>query len=195
MIVGLALVGALAACSGPVASEMPGGSPAPTATVTVTASARANPTEPESDADPAAARDMEIGQMVSGLIRESDDTRKPVRERFLALIRHASLAPDGGSDRALTLTIDKVVWNEDFTDGGDEDPYLNPVVKWEKLQMPEAVVLIVPQAVPQPLTAAEFVDYVNDYGKGIDPEDVFRSPFAFYFAGDRPVALQERYIP
>ncbi len=55
--------------------------------------------------------------------------------------------------------------------------------------MPKVLTLVVPRAVPQWLTTAGFVSYVNDYGKGRDPGDVYLLPFIFYYVGDRPVAI------
>ena len=66
---------------------------------------------------------------------------------------------------------------------------------WETLQLPEVVVLGMDQANPRSLTTSEFVAYVNDYGKGQDPDDGFRLPFRFYYVGKTPVAVAEWYLP
>lgn len=196
MLSGVALAAVLVACSGPpvAGSPVPEKPPAPVATGT-TATTPSAPTSAEADADPAAARDTELGRQVEGLIAASISSRKPLEQRFLAVIRQARFDPDARWDRALTLTIDKVTWNDDFTDGGDEAPFLNPTVRWEKIRIPEVVVTIVPHAEPQVLTTAEFVSYINHYGEGMNSEDVFRLPFVFCYVGSTAVALQEHYVP
>lgn len=195
MLSGVALAAVLVACTGPVAGRpVTEKTPAPVATATTAATPSA-PTSAEADADPAAGRDTELGRQVEGLIAASISSRRPLEQRFLAVIRQARFDPDARWDRALTLTIDKVTWNEDFTDGGDEAPFLNPTVRWEKIRIPQVVVTIVPHAEPQVLTTAEFVSYINHYGEGMNSEDVFRLPFVFSYVGSAAVALQEHYIP
>ncbi len=195
MLSGVALAAVLVACTGPVAGRpVTEKTPAPVATATTAATPSA-PTSAEADTDPAAGRDAELGRQVEGLIAASISSRRPLEQRFLAVIRQARFDPDARWDRALTLTIDKVTWNEDFTDGGDEAPFLNPTVRWEKIRIPQVVVTIVPHAEPQVLTTAEFVSYINHYGEGMNSEDVFRLPFVFSYVGSAAVALQEHYIP
>ncbi|MFT4109001.1 hypothetical protein [Propionicimonas sp.] len=113
----------------------------------------------------------------------------------MALIRHASYNPDARWDRTLTLTIDKVVRSERYSDGNDEDPSLNPVAKWETLRMPEVVALYPPEGPARVLTTTEFVTYVNEDGNGQDPEDSYRTPWIFYDVGGRPAAVFEHDIP
>lgn len=195
MLSGVALAAVLVACTGPVAGRpVTEKTPAPVATATTAATPSA-PTSAEADTDPAAGRDAELGRQVEGLIAASISSRRPLEQRFLAVIRQARFDPDARWDRALTLTIDKVTWNEDFTDGGDEAPFLNPTVRWEKIRIPQVVVTIVPHAEPQVLTTAEFVSYINHYGEGMNSEDVFRLPFVFSYVGSTAVALQEHYLP
>ena len=196
MLSGVALAAVLVACSGPpvAGSPVPEQPSAPVATATTAATPSA-PTSAEADVDPAAGRDAELGRQVEGLIAASISSRRPLEQRFLAVIRQARFDPGARWDRALTLTIDKVTWNDDFTDGGDEAPFLNPTVRWEEIRVPEVVVTIVPHAEPQVLTTAEFVSYINHYGEGMNSEDVFRLPFVFCYVGSTAVALQEHYVP
>lgn len=196
---GAALAGVLAGCSGvqgeaPVA---PGESTIPTVamTVTTTATVTATATATATVTRGTGKRDRQVGQLVAKLIDTSDHDHKPVRQRYMALIRHASFDRHARWDRALTLTIDKVVWNDRYRDGGKADPYLNPTAQWETIQLPAVTTIVVPRAIPQALTTDEFVDYVNDYSKGRDPRYVYLPPFRFYGVGDRPVAIQEQYIP
>ena len=195
IILGIALAGALGACSGPVAIDVASGSPAPTATMTVTATATASATTTARATKGTAKRDRRIGQLVANLINASDDDRRPVRQRYLALIRHASFDPKARADGALTLTIDKVRWNDRYHDGGKAEPLLNPTQRWETIRIRAVAAIVVPRAVPQVLTTAEFVDYVNGHAQGLDAEYVYLPPFRFYYVGDRPVAIQEQYIP
>ena len=196
MLSGVALAAVLVACSGPpvAGSPVPEQPSAPVATATTAATPSA-PTSAEADVDPAAGRDAELGRQVEGLIAASISSRRPLEQRFLAVIRRARFDRGARWDRALTLTIDKVTWNDDFTDGGDEAPFLNPTVRWEEIRVPEVVVTIVPHAEPQVLTTAEFVSYINHYGEGMNSEDVFRLPFVFCYVGSTAVALQEHYVP
>jgi len=196
MLSGVALAAVLVSCSGPPVAGSPVrvNPPTPVATAT-TAATPSTPTSAEADADPASGRDTELGRRVEGLIDASVSSRRPLEQRFLAVIRHATFDPDARWDRALTLTIDKVTWNDDFTDGGEEAPFLNPTVRWEKIRIPEVVVTIVPHAEPQVLTTAEFVSYINHYGEGMNSADVFRAPFVFCYVGSTAVALQEHYVP
>jgi hypothetical protein len=181
----------LAACTAPP------GTPAPTATVTVTMPSQ--PPAPSNDADDEgnwqpSEPSFDPWQEAVWIFVKSEYSGKPVEQRYLAVIKDASY--DEKSD-SLAVSLDKVTWNSKYSDGNDEEPILNPVVKWETVDLGEVAVLVDAANGFQHLSRADFPALVKDDDTRAKSKDGagWRTPFGVWFVGTEPVALIERYVP
>lgn len=192
LLAALPLVLALAACTAPPAA------PAPVGTVTVTAVVSPSSTpslEPddEEDGQPPESS-FEPWQEAVWIFDRSQDSGKPVKQRYLAVIKEATYHE---SSDALTVTLDKVTWNSKYSDGNDEDPILNPRVTWETVDLGEVAVLVDAANGFQHLKRTQFPAYVreDDARARSKDGDGWRTPFGVWFVGNEPVALVEKYVP
>jgi len=118
-----------------------------------------------------------------------------VKERYSAVIKTVTYNKTSGDSPGLTVTLDKVTWNSKYSDGNDEDPVLNPVVKWETVHLGDVLVLVDPGNGFHKLPLADFPEYVKTSVDQAKSMDGFITPFSVYCVGDKPVALVEWYIP
>ncbi len=192
----LGAVLALAGCAvTPPSGALPA-APVPTVTVTTTASPTATPSDEPTDEEtdwqqPEPTFDPWLE--AAWIFANSSDSRKPVRDRYLAVIKSASYDENAGG--GLTATLDKVTWNSKYSDGNDEDPILNPVAKWETVHLGDVLVLVDAANGFRHVKLADFPAYVKDDDNHSKLRDGWRTPFLVYFIGDEPVALVERYVP
>jgi len=99
------------------------------------------------------------GKKLSGSSTSLRTAGKPVKQRYLAVIKEATYHENSG---ALTVTLDKVTWNPKYSDGNDEDPILNPVVKWETIKLGDVAVLVDAANGFQHLKRTDFPSFVRD---------------------------------
>ena len=172
--------------------------PAPVATVTVTAMVSPSPTPSQEPVDEddwqQPERPFEPWQEAVWIFGKSQDSGRPVKQRYLAAIRKATYHESSG---ALTVTLDKVTWNPKYRDGNNEDPILNPLVKWETVDLGDVAVLVDAANGFQHLNRTDFPAFVRDDDRRARSDDGagWRTPFNFWFIGNEPVALVERYVP
>ena len=174
--------------------------PAPIATVTVTVTATVSPSptpsqEPDDEEDwQQPEPSFEPWQEAVWIFDKSQDSGKPVKQRYLAVIKEATYHENSG---ALTVTLDKVTWNPKYSDGNDEDPILNPVVKWETIKLGDVAVLVDAANGFQHLKRTDFPSFVRDDDTRARSKDGagWRTPFNVLFVGNEPVALIEQYVP
>ncbi len=203
-VVSLLALTALAGCT----PDQPLTPPAPTVTVTLTPPA--TPTEhptnesTRSASEDAAARsageqtrdaDVRRWRLVADLLDSSDAAGKPVQARFSAVIRDVSYSADAASEHSVELTFDRVEWNPEYSDGGDQDIVLNPRVEWETLRSGDLLVLVNPGDGPHQVPMADFPTYVQIVADQSRQLDGWITPFTVYYVGDEPVALIEWYVP
>jgi len=161
--------------------------PAPIATVTVTATVSPSPTpsqEPDDEEDwQQPEPSFEPWQEAVWIFDKSQDSGKPVKQRYLAVIKEATYHENSG---ALTVTLDN-----------DEDPILNPVVKWETIKLGDVAVLVDAANGFQHLKRTDFPSFVRDDDTRARSKDGagWRTPFNVLFVGNEPVALIEQYVP
>lgn len=206
---GLVLMIPMVGCTAQLPADLPASTP--TVTVTVTAATTVAPTE-----DPSEERDGYVGaeegersrgahtweadaerwRLVSELLSRSNEKSKPVDARFSAVIRSASYTADGLWDKHVTLSLDRVEWNPKYTDGGNEDIFLNPHVKWETINAGDLLVLINPGDGNHQVPIADFPKFVQtDVKHAKRFNDGWLTPFTVYYIGNQPVALVEWYVP
>lgn len=171
--------------------------PPPTATIPVTTIAGPSPTpseEPGDEGDPQPEPSFEPWQEAVWVFEQSQHSGKPLKQRYLAVIKEASYDENSGG---LTVTLDKVTWNPKYSDGNGEDPILNPLVKWETVDLGDVVVLVDAANGFQHLMRADFPAFVKDDDARARSADGagWRTPFKVWFVGNEPVALVEQYVP
>jgi hypothetical protein len=206
---GLALVISMVGCG----AQLRAGTPAPTPAVTITVTARATvaPTEESSEdrtgylgADAAEKSsgkhtweaDAERWRLVSELLSQSNEKGKPVKARFSAVIRTASYTTNGAWNKHVKLSLDRVEWNPKYTDGANEDPVINPHVKWETINAGDLLVLINPGDGNHQVPIADFPKVVQaEVKQAKDNNNGWLTPFIVYYIGNQPVALVEWYLP
>jgi hypothetical protein len=79
----------------------------------------------------------------------------------------------------------------------DEDPILNPLVRWETVHLGEVAVLVDAANGFQHLERAQFPTFVRaDDTRARSTDGVgWRTPFNVWTVGNEPVALVEQYVP
>lgn len=182
----------LAACT----AQPDAPAPAPTVTVTTTVSPSQEPSAEADDEDDWQQPEpsFEPWQEAVWIFGKSRDAAKPLQRRYLAVIKAASY--NDNSD-GLTVTLDKVQWNPKYSDGNDEDPILNPLVKWETVELGDVTVLVDAANGFQHLNRTDFPGFVKDDDTKARSKDGagWRTPFSVWFVGNEPVALVEQYVP
>jgi hypothetical protein len=128
------------------------------------------------------------------IFSKSEYSGKPVEPRYLAVIKEASYDEKSGG---LTVRLDRVTWNSKYSDGNDEEPILNPIVKWETVDLGNVAVLVDAANGFQHLKRADFPAFVKEDDARARSKDGagWRTPFNVWFVGSEPVALIERYVP
>ncbi len=172
------------------------GAPTPTATVTVTASPTATPSAGPTDDGSARVQPeptFELWQEAVWAFQKSEESGKPIEQRYLALVKDAVY--DEQARGGITVTLDRVKWNSKYSDGNEEDPILNPAVKWEKVRLGDVMVLVDPGNGFRRVEPADFPEYVKKSVEQAKQVDGWLTPFTVYCVGNQPVALVERYIP
>ncbi|MCC6494908.1 MAG: hypothetical protein IT193_01475 [Propionibacteriaceae bacterium] len=172
------------------------GAPTPTVTITVTASPTTTPSVAPTDdeSDPVQPEPtFELWQEAVWAFQKSEESGKPIEQRYLALVK--DVAYDEQSRGGITVTLDRVTWNPKYSDGNEEDPILNPVVKWEQVRLGDVMVLVDPGNGFRRVKLADFPEYVQNSVEQSKQVDGWLTPFTVYCVGSQPVALVERYIP
>lgn len=180
----------LAACTAQPAVPVPNA----TVTVTTTVVPSVRPSQEPDDGDEQQPESFEPWQEAVWIFGRSQNSGKPVKQHYLAVVKEASYNENSGG---LTVTLDKVTWNPKYSDGNEEQAILNPIVKWETVDLGEVTVLIDAANGFQHLQRTDFPAFIKDDDtRARSPDGAgWRTPFGVWFVGKEPVALVEQYVP